>query len=516
MSLSQRAVIAPLVTVATVAALVFGTGALSASADPVAPTVASGVIDNPLLTLPLTDGFNDASTLTITTSSSSDITLNSTGVFDGPSATPLKDTADSNYTATFNLASLDPAAGDYALDFTQDATPFVGPDLTVGTGQATNVTVEPAASPFFVDSSIPTKLATVTAEDETGTALPISAGAWTLTQGTTTATGTVPSTGIISTPTLTGFAVGHATLTVTGVAGPDGSVTKDADPTDITLATTSVIGLTIARSVPTVYPSLDGFRDSVAFRLRVVTDNPEKALPFTGTVVIKKGTKVVKSIAVRGITVVNAVWNGRVGTKIVTGTYSVTASVTSIDGAAHASTTVVVSKKKLHHHTKSVTVSANSFFSNSHNADSSTKGTNGFSSKFKVNAHTTAATAGSCALHGKSLYCSSTGDGESDRFGFMSVPRNISASAALKPYSAHLTMTVTEQVHTRTSGPLYIWGGEAGPIGGDVITKTGSKVTSTSHFGTNDTELAILISTFGTASVHISKVKASYSYYTLS
>jgi hypothetical protein len=515
MSLSQRAVIAPLVTVATVAALVFGTGALSASADPVAPTVASGAIDNPLLTLPLTDGFNDASTLTITTSSASDITLNSTGVFDGDVVTPVLDSANANYTATVDLASLDPAAGDYELDFTQDATPFTGPVLTVGSGQATTVTVEPAASPFLLDSPVPTTLATVTAQDETNTPLPITAGTWTLTQGAKTATGNVPSSGIISTPALRGFAAGSAVLAVTGVAGPDGSVTKSADPTDITLATT-LRGVGLSRSLSTVFPTRDGYRDTVSFKV-VPEARTSPAPAFTGSIVIRKGTKVVKSFAIHGTVSSTVVWNGREGTRIVPGIYSVTATLTSLGTTVHAQTSVAVSKAKLHLRKQTVTVAANSFFAASHNIDSSTPSVNKFANSLTIKSHTMGSPGGSCGLHGKSLYCSSTADGDSFRFGYASVPRGVLRSTALRPYALHLSIRVTEQTHSKTSGPLYDWISDSrGEIGGALITKTGYKVTPTAHFSGADGLQGVLIETINSSSVHISSVRMSYSYYTLS
>jgi hypothetical protein len=526
MSLSKRAVVAPIVTVATVAALVFGTGALTASA--VTPVFTSK-LTKPMLTLPLTDGFNDVSSLSVTSSSSTPVSVASTGVFNGTTITLTKDAGDANFSGSLSLAALNPTAGSYTTQLTQDSAPAVaGPTIVVGSGKAITATVAVSATTVFVNGSPDVPLTgTVTAQDETGTFLPVLSGELLFMSSTGNHSDdgpiisngpSVPGATLVPASSL-GWDVGTTSLSVDLVEGPtdnDPGVATNGFQIAVQLAPV-LTGVALSRSLSTVYPSKDGYRDTVRFSVTPVLLNPGP-FHYTGSIVIKKGTKVVKAFSYSGSTSSSVVWNGRVGTKLKSGTYSVAATMTGRGVTAHASTSVVVSGKKLHLRKKSVSVAANSFFSASHDVlDSSTKGTSKFATSLTTKARTQAGTNGSCALHGKSLYCSSANGGFSGRFGYTSVPRYVLASTAFRPYAAHLSIKVTEQKHSKTSGPIYDWlSDDRGEIAHALITNTGYKVTPTAHFTAADNLQGLIIETVNSSSIHISSIKLTYSYYTLS
>lgn len=108
---------------------------------------------------------------------------------------------------------------------------------------------------------------------------------------------------------------------------------------------------TVAAAYPSVYPTADGFRDTVT----ITTTIPSLAGPSVvedlaagSKLVIKLGTTVVKEWALTQTGTRSFTWNALNGGRIVAGTY--TAVLTAIDSDSTtrtASTTVIVSTKKL-------------------------------------------------------------------------------------------------------------------------------------------------------------------------
>jgi hypothetical protein len=132
------------------------------------------------------------------------------------------------------------------------------------------------------------------------------------------------------------------------------SVLAVAPQTATADATPAVTSVAVTPSFTTVYPHVDGYRDSVTIDVDPTTTDGAAAAS-TGVVTITKGTKVAKSWKLTGGADASLVWNGRLASKIVTGTYAVTATFTNPDASTAVGTSsIVVSSKGLvaHHWTK--------------------------------------------------------------------------------------------------------------------------------------------------------------------
>jgi hypothetical protein len=143
---------------------------------------------------------------------------------------------------------------------------------------------------------------------------------------------------------------------VTTLTDTDGAALS-APAVSATLAATAVTKLKVPRSLSTVYPVKDGYRDSVSFNVNGTTSTG-KTLKVSGSATLKYGKHTVKSWK---LTSSNAKlsWNGKYGSKVKSGKYSLTVSEKGPEGATQkASTSVTVSAKHLVSRTATKTYTA--------------------------------------------------------------------------------------------------------------------------------------------------------------
>jgi hypothetical protein len=160
-----------------------------------------------------------------------------------------------------------------------------------------------------------------------------------------------------------GLAAGTYTLRATEVA-TDGTAgaTASAGLTLTDAVKPAVRSVSVKRSVARVFPVHDGFRDSVTFRIGGSTTTG-KAVPTTGTAVLKRGTHLVRTWRLSSSST-KVTWNGRDHGKVVVGRYTLTVSQQGQTGSKHrASTTVTVDKRSLHAHSRTRHYSATSVLS---------------------------------------------------------------------------------------------------------------------------------------------------------
>ncbi|MDN4475005.1 hypothetical protein QQX09_03935 [Demequina sp. SYSU T00192] len=328
--------------VAATSALTIGSLATAASAADDATLTLS---EAGVLTLPAGDGVRDETTVTVT----SDIATTLTVYVDETGAGPRVLTydpieiVDPAVPATITVPVDEFAAGHYEI--------FVAPAagnpaialLTVGSGEPTDVSVSLSASTIFTWSGASPRntTATVGATDETGLAVPFT-GALTSTVGGVTSTAPIASTtGAAATKKVYAANLGAGTGSVTAtVSGPADVASSATAP--LTVARTAVTSLSLARSLAAVYPLKDDYRDKVAFTVTPATTR-DTAFAATGSVKVVRDGKTVKSWTLRTSKKRTLTWDGRVGGKVVPGTYTVTASLKGPEGRKRtASTTVKV------------------------------------------------------------------------------------------------------------------------------------------------------------------------------
>ena len=134
----------------------------------------------------------------------------------------------------------------------------------------------------------------------------------------------------------------------TGTPSGDGSTSGTPTASGGASAPSTPIVLTalaVSPSLDTVYPSKDGYRDTVAFRLAgTVSDGQQHAA--NGLATLTFGSSTVATWPVRATNDV-ITWNGLKGGKVVPGRYVFTARIGDGTTNIAGSTTVVVSPKKL-------------------------------------------------------------------------------------------------------------------------------------------------------------------------
>ena len=105
----------------------------------------------------------------------------------------------------------------------------------------------------------------------------------------------------------------------------------------------------LSRSVSTVYPARDGYRDAITFGVRPL-DAAGKPVAVTGRAYIVRRGTIAKTYDLGVATLVS--WNGQVGGAVVPGAYSFVIDVRSAAGTAAQSTSAfTVSGKRLTHRT---------------------------------------------------------------------------------------------------------------------------------------------------------------------
>jgi hypothetical protein len=353
-------------TAVTAAGLVLSTSIVPATAAEGDATFLNVAVST-LLTLPEGDGFNDSTVVTLTADAAitaQPVILDSADAPVGPELTPVElidPDADGTFSEIITLSGLGLAAGAYTVS----ATEVVGETLTgsaplvVGSGSAVSVTVS-SATTFYPrkDGYLDALTATVTATDETGTAVPYT-GAVGFTSGSVKRTAAVASTtgaaASASVP-VTGLPAGTGSL-VAKVRGRTG-VDKTSAARTITLALTQVNRVALTKAATTIYPAKDGYHDTGVFKFTAAYGGPSN-MPVTGSVTILLGGKKVKSWTLSSTAAKTFTWDGLYGGKIVPGKYTVRAGARGPEGTTKSAEIYVnVSSKKLVNKTASRTVNA--------------------------------------------------------------------------------------------------------------------------------------------------------------
>jgi hypothetical protein len=154
---------------------------------------------------------------------------------------------------------------------------------------------------------------------------------------------------------LKGFsATDEATVTANFTDGAGNSDTVESEI--IALLTTQVTSISISRDVPTVFPAVDGYIDSVQLPFTMETSTG-RSIPLTkGSITVKLGSKVAQTWPLTKSASSYKTWNGKNGGKIVPGSYTIVMVAQGAEGRSLTSTAVVVvSDKKMT--TKTTTVS---------------------------------------------------------------------------------------------------------------------------------------------------------------
>lgn len=109
----------------------------------------------------------------------------------------------------------------------------------------------------------------------------------------------------------------------------------------------AVTSVTLGRSAVTVYPIIDGYRDSETVTIGGTTTTGH-SIATTGRAVLKRGTHVVKTWSLTS-SYTHIWWNGRDAGNVVEGDYTLSVSQKGAGGTTRtASTTLVVNSRWLH------------------------------------------------------------------------------------------------------------------------------------------------------------------------
>lgn len=351
------------------AALV-ATGAPAFAADgeeeePVEPAAATLWLSDPgaTLTLPDGDGVRDTTTMTLESDVPTTVTveiLDNEGTRIGEPVAVV-DLADGALVSDVTL----PVAGLPAGNLTVRATPTAGAPVSswVIVGSGTPATTKLSVSPrtFFTwsKSTVRAAVASMWAKDETGLTVPFTGVVIAKAGGKTQTVAVSSLTGATAKATLSGgkLAAGAGTVQATLTAA---GVSATTSPVSVTVKSTAVSATKLSASLSTIYPTKDGYRDSVKLTVKNTTTTGG-AVPASGSVTVTSKGKTVKSWALSSSKTWSASWDGKVKGKVVPGTYTVTARVKGPEGATKTSSAkVVVKKGKLVTKTTTKTVKAKS------------------------------------------------------------------------------------------------------------------------------------------------------------
>jgi hypothetical protein len=341
------------------------TTAVADEADPVVPTI--GITEAGIITLPDGDGVRDSTTVTVTSDAPTTVSLSITDTsWTEVETLPSVELTAEELTSDVTVPVTGLPAGNYYLVATPEGGDAVSTDLMVGSGEPSSVFTDLSTYTIFsLASATPHSTAvTVYAWDETGEAVPFQ-GTVTATVGGKTTSASVQSTdGSNAVATISGTALGAGTGPVVATVHAFGSsVNYSSDPLDLDVVSHAVTGLSLARTASSVYPYKDYYRDTVTFTVKPSTSTGSN-FGATGTVKITRLGKTVKTWTLTSTGSKTLTWDGKVGGKIVTGTYTVTASIKGPEGSTKtASTTVKVDSGKLVSKTKTINYKASSVFS---------------------------------------------------------------------------------------------------------------------------------------------------------
>lgn len=235
--------------------------------------------------------------------------------------------------------------------------------LVVGSGKPTTVSLSLSRATIetWKPSSIKSTTATVSAKDETGQTVPFSGKVVAKVGGKSVTRNLISTTGKSATTSIAGSDLGVGKGSVVTTAKGSG-VTNSSKSVTLQVRDVSVKTVKMSRSAATVYPVKDGYVDSVKLSVSASTSTG-KAVKSNGSVKVTRAGKTVKSWKLKSSKSWSASWNGKVGGKILPGTYKVVVSLKGPQGVAKTSSVKVkVSPLKLVTKTSSKTIKATSAF----------------------------------------------------------------------------------------------------------------------------------------------------------
>lgn len=317
------------------------------------------------LTMPVNDGYNESATITIESPTARTVNFDLKNSLDGSVYTSVQNLAltagSSGYSATVtvpavneNSVTLGVGSHTFTIATVGSSGTLTG-NVKVGSGKVTKVVLNAlnSTSVYPLDDdlrdTVDVRIATT---DETGTQVGATGSIW----ASCSPSGT-PATafaGTSTSPAVVTFDFSNyakASCYLKATATTSLAVVQATDATSanlsIFLKDTGVSSIAVNRSVPTVYPAIDNYRDSVDFTVHVIT-TPDTPIRTGATATIKLGTKVVKRWYIPNSGDLSVSWNGKYGTSVVEGTYNFIVSATGTEGpAAIKSVPIVVSKKKI-------------------------------------------------------------------------------------------------------------------------------------------------------------------------
>jgi subtilisin family serine protease len=317
------------------------------------------------LTMPVGDGYNESSVITIESPTARTVNFELRNALDDSvyfSAQNLVlGAGESGFSATVtvpavNSSSITLGVGSHAFTIsTVGSSSTLTGSLKVGSGKVTKVVLNALNSTTVyplddgLRDTVDVRIATT---DETGTQVASTGSIWA--SCSPTGTPAITFSGTSTTPAVVTFdfssyAKVACNLRASATTALAVSQTSSASSANLAiyLKDTGVSSIAVLRSVPTVYPVIDDYRDSVDFTVHVIT-TPDTPVRTGATATIKLGTKVVKRWYIPNSGDLSVSWNGRYGSSVVEGTYDFVVSAKGTEGAGVIkSVPIVVSKKKL-------------------------------------------------------------------------------------------------------------------------------------------------------------------------
>ena len=347
----KKSFVAPFVFLTIAAISLTGAPAAVADDSEPTPTPANVVVNKPgILTLPNGDGVRDTTSFTVEADAPTTVALSLVDPADESVVSVLDPVilTEGALTATVPL-TLEGVVrpGGFALRATPEGGETTSTKVMIGSGQPqfANIALSRSVIYTYKKATARSSVATVYARDETGERVPFTGsvaakvGSKTVTSKVSSAAGADAKVTIAA----TSLPLGAGTVTFTATA--QGLTSKGS--AKLTVRNVAVTATKISASQRTVYPAKDGYLDATKIALSASTSTG-KTIGATGTVKIVRGSKTVRTWKLSSSKSWSATWDGKVGGKVVPGTYTVKVALKGPEGATKsASTTIAVKTGKL-------------------------------------------------------------------------------------------------------------------------------------------------------------------------
>ena len=347
----KKSFVAPFVFLTIAAISLAGAPAAVADDSEPAPTPANVVVTGPgILTLPNGDGVRDTTSFTVEADAPTTVALSLVDPADESVVSVLDPVilTEGSLTATVPL-TLDGVVrpGGFALRATPEGGETRSTKVMIGSGQPqfANIALSRSVIYTYKKATARSSVATVYARDETGERVPFTGsvaakvGSKTVTSKVSSAAGADAKVTIAA----TSLPLGAGTVTFTATA--EGLTSKGS--AKLTVRNVAVTATKVSASQRTVYPAKDGYLDATKIAVSA-SSSTGKTIGATGTVKIVRGSKTVRTWKLSSTKSWSTTWDGKVGGKVVPGTYTVKVAVKGPEGGTKsASTTIAVKKGKL-------------------------------------------------------------------------------------------------------------------------------------------------------------------------